>query len=69
MTTSRALYDIPAGEKWPLKRIVALRKPFVQTGFHHKIVEKRECRSLVRLVNEQASGFVTGTVILIDGDV
>ncbi|MGQ3477155.1 mannonate dehydratase [Paenibacillus sp. TY11] len=44
-----ALHDIPAGEEWPLERIVAFREQAVQAGFHHEVVESVNVHEDIKL--------------------
>lgn len=44
-----ALHDIPAGEEWPLERIVALREQVVQAGFHNEVVESVNVHEDIKL--------------------
>ncbi|WP_342415935.1 mannonate dehydratase [Paenibacillus sp. FSL R10-2782] len=44
-----ALHDIPAGEEWPLERIVAFRKQVVQAGFHNEVVESVNVHEDIKL--------------------
>ncbi len=44
-----ALHDIPAGEEWPLERIVAFREQVVQAGFHNEVVESVNVHEDIKL--------------------
>ncbi|WP_025720894.1 mannonate dehydratase [Paenibacillus sp. 1-18] len=44
-----ALHDIPAGEEWPMERIVALREQVVQAGFHNEVVESVNVHEDIKL--------------------
>jgi mannonate dehydratase len=44
-----ALHDIPAGEEWPLARIVEVREQAVQAGFHYEVVESVNVHEDIKL--------------------
>lgn len=53
-----SLHDVPAGEEWPLDRIVALRDHAREAGFHIDVVESVNVHEDIKLGRPSRDGYI-----------